>query len=146
MKEEMERLQSDAAKDPELEEKLIAARDAGGLEELVKIAGEQGYQISLDDLQKPVLEEVDDEELTNVAGGGKEAPDGHDADCWTEWTWYTPSEYEAKFCPNGDPESNYRHYYDEFSELVYLPDKYYPGVKVYDKCRYCGRVYVKQEY
>ena len=111
MTEEAKRLHEDMMENLVLQGKLKVIMEHGTPEEQVKAISELGYNISLEDIQPPQLEEVDDDELAAVSGGSdEEAANGHEVGCST-WWWYDDwDEANQKCCPRGRKVEGYKHY------------------------------------
>ena len=137
MTEEGKRLHEDMMENLVLQGKLKVIMEHGTPEEQVKAISELGYNISLEDIQPPQLEEVDDDELAAVSGGrDEEAANGHEVGCWTP-LWYDDwEEANENCCPRGRKVEGYKHYL-----LASGPDKHT------GKCARCGYWvrYVKDE-
>ncbi len=116
MSEEAIRLHDDLMNSSELADALKDVMEHGTPGEQVKAAHALGYNISLEDVQTPQMEEVDDEDLEAVSGGiftsGVDAADGHEVGC--RWWWYHDwAEASLKCCPNGNDTVGYEHDYEE---------------------------------
>lgn len=85
------------------------------------------------------LKKVDDQQLSDVTGGGdgwfgrEEAPDGHDIGCWTDLTYYMTAD---DYCPN----ANGRHEYSE--KVGGIENDYIKKLPYQDyRCKYCSKIY-----
>ena len=101
---EVAKFKADMSASKELREKFDAAAkriaDEGGAESdgelFEKAAAELGYQITTTELERLAAEqeELDSEELEQVAGGGRNEMRKYDSDwnerwCWFDWHCYT---------------------------------------------------------
>lgn len=149
MKEEAKRLHEDLMKNSKLVDALKDVFEHGTPEEQVKAANELGYKISLEDVQPPQMEELEDEELEAVSGGGVYAANGHEVGCWTPFWYDNWAEASYDCCPSGSKANGFKHDYYEVKEResywdtnklreydrAGMKDYFF---KVYLKCKNCG--------
>ena len=147
MQEEAKRLHDDLMNDPALQDALRDVFEKGTPEEQVKAANELGYSVSLEDVRRPGLEAVDDDELEAVSGGalffGDYAADGKEIGCWC-WNYENEKEAEFKCCPKGNSRVGFDHNFEEIKRTAYTAS--FLGHKdqlwhIKYVCKRCGYVY-----
>ena len=139
---DIKQLKNDARSDKELEEKIAAAdneyRRTGSRADFIQSMAELGYEITDEDLDRAEkLTKLDDEELDDVAGGGKgwfgrdEAPDGHDIGCFFSYSYYSTAD---DYCP---PNNGHHSYSEKVGGIEYDRQLQY-AYQTY-RCSKCSR-------